>query len=86
MVSKQLVFLSAITMTLLIALLCFYAGHVLYYIMSTHIKRKHLKTGDSCSVYVGERKIKGLVLKVNNEIDIWVIDRVMRYPRNQVYV
>jgi hypothetical protein len=73
-------------MTLILALLCFYAGHILFKVLATRTKRKYLKTGDRCNVYLGERKIQGLVLKVNNYVDIWVIDRVIRYPRDQVYV
>ena len=73
------------SMTLLIALCFVYAGHILFRIFSTNLKRKSLKTGDICNVYIGETKIRGLVLKVNSFVDIWVIDRVIRFPIDEIY-
>ena len=72
-------------MVLLVGLLFVYAGHIGFKVVSTNVKRKYLKTGDECFIYIGEHKIRGMVLKVNHEIDIWVRDRVMRFPRNQIY-
>lgn len=71
---------------LLLALICIYSGHILYKLLSNHILRKHIKVGDVCKVYIGERKIAGVVLRINQEIDIWVADRVIRFSRNQIYV
>ncbi|MCD4697216.1 MAG: hypothetical protein K8S16_13345 [Bacteroidales bacterium] len=70
---------------LLIALICIYSGHILYRVMSDNIKRKVLKVGDVCRVYIGERKLSGFVIRVNHEVDILVLDRVFRFKKNQVY-
>jgi len=72
-------------MALVIALFCIYAGNILFNLFSTELKRKSLKTGDVCKVYIGERKFKGLVLKVNSLVDIWVVDRVIRFPISEIY-
>lgn len=71
---------------LLLALICIYSGHIIYKMLSTYILRKHIKVGDVCKVYIGERKIAGIVLRISNDIDIWVADRVIRFSRNQIYV
>ncbi len=73
-------------MTLLIALVFIYTGQIIFRIIATEIKRRNLKVGDPCKVYIGEQKIQGLVLKINHEIDIWVSNKVVRASRDQIYI
>jgi len=70
---------------LLIALLLIYCGHIIYRVAITEITRKNLEVGDYCNVYIGERKFRGFVLKINHEIDISVMDKVIRFSRKDVY-
>jgi len=77
--------LNIIAAMLISALLLLYCGHVFYKILLTELKRKHLEIGDVCNVYIGERKLKGFVLKVNHGIDIWLMDKVIRFSRKDVY-
>lgn len=74
------------TMTLLLALILIYAGHMIFKIVATEVKRKNLRVGDSCKVYIGEQKIDGLILKINHEIEIWVSNKVVQATRNQIYL
>lgn len=73
-------------MTLIYSLICFYTGQILFKNIATEIKRRNLKVGDSCKVYIGERKIEGLVLKISQEIEIWVSNKVILAQRNQIYI
>jgi hypothetical protein len=73
-------------MTLLLALVCIYTGHIVFRVIATKIKRKSLKVGDMCRIYIGEQKIQGLVIKINHDIDVWVSDKVIRAERNQIYI
>lgn len=70
---------------IILALFCIYAGHILYNVWLNNAKRRFVKVGDFCSVYIGERKLKGFVIKVNAEVDILVLDRIFRIKRNQLY-
>ena len=47
--------------------------------------RKKIKVGDICSVYLGEIKFKAFVLSVSNQIEVQVLNRVMRFPRRLIY-
>ena len=62
-----------------------YSGYILLNIWRTEQKRKKLKAGDICQVYIGEIKISGYVLKVNSIIDVWALNKVMKFPRKQIY-
>lgn len=73
-------------MTLILALVCIYTGQILFRIVATKIKRKTLKVGDICRIYIGEQKIQGLVIKINHEIDVWVSDKVIRTNRKEIYL
>jgi len=68
-----------------LGLLLFYGGHLSFQILATEIKRKNLKVGDVCNVYIGESKFSGPVLKINRKIDVWVIDQVIRFSRKEIY-
>jgi hypothetical protein len=70
---------------LLIALLGIYMGHLGYRLFLTYHKRKWLKPGDYCSVYLGERKISALVLRVNHEVDVWILNMIIRFSKKEIY-
>lgn len=73
-------------MLVLIAILVFiYSFHIVFSIFRTNQKRKHLRVGDDCKFYFGENKLRGFVLKVNDDIDVWVMNRVFQIERNQIY-
>jgi hypothetical protein len=74
-------------MILVIVLILFiiYIITILTNILRTSRKRKKLRVGDLCSVYLGENKIKAFVLSVSNEIEVKVLNRVMRFPRMLIY-
>jgi hypothetical protein len=72
-------------MNFLIGLILFYSGHILYRMLENTFKRKSLKVGDVCSIFIGETKFRGLVVKISQEIDVWVVDKIVRLNRNQVY-
>lgn len=71
---------------LFIALFCLYFGHVGYRLYQNYHKRKFLQSGDYCSIYLGERKIRALVLKVNHEVDVWVLNIIVRFSRKEIYI
>jgi hypothetical protein len=73
-------------MAFLIGLILFYSGHILYRLLENRHKRQTLKVGDMCSIFIGETKIQGFVLRINQEIDVWVMDKIIRLSRNQIYV
>lgn len=73
-------------MNFLIGLILFYSGHILYRILENTFKRQSIKVGDVCCVFIGENKFTGLVVKISQEIDVWVVDKIVRLNRNQVYV
>ena len=69
-----------------IAILVFiYSGFILLNVLRTEQKRKNLKKGDVCNVYLGENKISGYVLKVNSGVDVWVMNKVINFSRKQIY-
>lgn len=67
------------------ALLGIYLGHIGYRIFMTNYKRKSLKSGDYCSIYLGEQKFRVLVLKVNHEVDVWVLNMIVRFAKKEIY-
>lgn len=73
-------------MTFLIGLILFYSGHILYRINENRLKRNSLKVGDDCSIFIGETKFRGFVVKINQEIDVWVTDKIIRFDKNQIYI
>jgi len=66
-------------------LLFIYSFQIFFKIYRTNLKRKHLRVGDVCKFYLGEIKLRGFVLKINDEIEVWGLNRVFRIDRNQVY-
>jgi len=68
-----------------VALLCIYIGHVGYRLYQINQKQKFLKSGDYCNIYLGERKIRALVLIVNHEVDVWVLNMIIRFSRKEIY-
>lgn len=44
-----------------------------------------MRVGDICRIYFGENKLRGFVLNVNDEIEVWVMNRVFQIERNQIY-
>ncbi|OQX76742.1 MAG: hypothetical protein B6D61_08330 [Bacteroidetes bacterium 4484_249] len=75
-----------IYMIISIVILVFvYSGYIFVNIWRTGQKRKKIKAGDVCQVYIGETKINAYVLKVNSIIDVWVLNKVMKFPRKQIY-
>jgi hypothetical protein len=70
---------------LILALLSLYIGHTGYRLYQTSYMRKTLKIGDYCSVYLGERKVRALVLEVNHQVDVWVLNMIIRFSKNEIY-
>lgn len=66
-------------------LLFIYSIQITYRIKKTNRKRKHLRIGDVCKFYLGENKLRGFVLNVNDEIEVWGMNRVFQIERNQIY-
>ena len=62
-----------------------YSFTIIHNIFRTNLKRKYLRVGDVCKFYLGENKLRGFVLNVNGEIDVWVMNRVFQIERNQIY-
>ncbi len=62
-----------------------YSAYVGARIYRTNQKRKHLKVGDTCHVYLGENRFLGYIEKVNHEIDVWVTNKIIRFTRSQIY-
>jgi len=73
-------------MLLLFSLILIYAGYIGTRLYQNHFKQKYLKSGDYCSVYVGESKLRGLILKVNHDVDVWVLNLIVRYSRKDIYI
>lgn len=63
----------------------FYISYMLIKALSTVRKRKTCKAGESCNVYIGENKLNGFIMKVNHEVDVWVINKIIRFRRDQIY-
>ena len=73
-------------MLVLISILLFiYSVQIVFGFYRTDLKRKHLRVGDVCKFYLGEYKLRGLVLNINDEIEVWVLNRVFQIERNQIY-
>lgn len=72
-------------MLLLTALLTIYIGFIGSRLYHTYLKQKTIKSGDYCSIYMGENKLRGLVVKVNHDVDVWVMNVIIRFSRNDIY-
>jgi len=73
-------------MIVIIAILVFiYSFQIILSVFRTNQKRKYLRVGDVCKFYLGENKLRGFVLNINDEIDVWVMNRVFQIERNQIY-
>jgi len=73
-------------MLISISILIFiYAIQILFKIHKTNLKRRNLKVGDVCKFYLGENKLRGFVLNVNDNIEVMGLNRVFQIERNQVY-
>ena len=66
-------------MVLIVALILIYTGFIGSRIYYVETKRKNLQSGDYCSVYLGENKLKGLIVQVNHEVDVWVLNVIIRF-------
>lgn len=66
-------------------LLFIYSFQIFINIYRTNLKRKQLRVGDVCKFYLGEIKLRGFVLNVNDDIEVWGLNRVFRIDRDQVY-
>jgi len=66
-------------------LIFIYASYIILNVVRTNQKRKKLRVGDVCNVYLGESRFTGFVMKVNTEVDVWVLNKVMRFSKNQIY-
>jgi hypothetical protein len=73
-------------MNLLIGLVLFYSGHIIYRLLENAYKRQTLQVGDVCSIFIGETKFTGFVVKISQDIDVWVVDKIVRLNRSQIYV
>ena len=69
----------------IILIVLFYTGNIILNVLRTDKKRKKLKVGDICKVYLGENKLTGFVMKVNTDVDVWVANQVVKFSRNQIY-
>ncbi|MBC8489435.1 MAG: hypothetical protein H8D45_25740 [Bacteroidetes bacterium] len=70
---------------IILIVLLFYAGFIIVNILRTENKRKNLRVGEVCKVYLGENKLTGFIMKVNSEVDVLVINKVFRFSRDQIY-
>lgn len=70
---------------IVLIVLLFYAVFIIVNILRTENKRKNLRVGDVCKVYLGENKLTGFVMKVNSEVDVLVTNKVFRFTRDQIY-
>jgi len=77
---KQILMLGAISILFFI-----YASYIILNVVRTNQRRRSLKVGDVCNVYLGESKFTGFVMKVNTEVDVWVLNKVIRFSKNQIY-
>lgn len=77
---KQILMLGAISILFFI-----YASYIILNVVRTNQRRRSLKVGDVCRVYLGESKFTGFVMKVNTEVDVWVLNKVIRFSKNQIY-
>jgi hypothetical protein len=73
-------------MTFVIGLTLVYLGHFLFRAIENRFKRESLKVGDICSIFIGENKFRGLVVKISQEIDVWVVDKIIRCDKKQIYL
>lgn len=62
-----------------------YAGSIFYHILATELIRKYLKVGDPCKVYIGDVKFPALVIKVNSDVDVWILNRIVKVSRKDIY-
>lgn len=70
---------------IILIVLLFYAGFIIINILRTENKRKNLKVGDICNVYLGENKLTGFIMKANSEVDVLITNKVFRFSRDQIY-
>ena len=73
-------------MYVFIFLLINYLAVIIYKVSKTNRKRRNLKVGDICKVYIGESKFWGSVQRIyNSTVDVWVLNRTISVSRNEVY-
>jgi hypothetical protein len=72
-------------MIILFIILLIYSGFITRNVIRTNLKRKSLRVGDICSVYLGENRIKGSVLNIDQVIDVWVLNKVVQFTKKQIY-
>lgn len=62
-----------------------YTLKIMIHALRIYRKRKNIKVGDICSVYIGEIRIKAVVLSVSSIIEVKVLNRVVSVPRRLIY-
>ncbi|MBN2175099.1 MAG: hypothetical protein JW731_13275 [Bacteroidales bacterium] len=73
-------------MLLLLGILgLYYISTIALNVIATKRKQKSCKAGEPCFVYIGESKFSGLIMKVSDEIDVWVTNKIIRFRRDQIY-
>ena len=72
-------------MALILVVPIIYFLTVVINVFRTYYKRKVIKVGDICSVYLGEMRIHAFVLSVSKEIEVLVLNNVIRIPRKRIY-
>lgn len=64
----------------------FYLITILVNTLRTHLKRKRIRVGDTCSIYLGENKFRVFVLGIDNEIAVSVFNCIIKIPRELIYL
>lgn len=71
----------------LILILCsFYLITILVNTLRTHFKRKRIRVGDACSIFLGENKFRVFVLGIDEEIAVSVFNCIIKIPRELIYI
>ena len=63
----------------------YYLLTILFNALRTHNKRKKIRVGDTCSIYLGENKFKAFVMGIGDEIEVSVLNNIFRIPRESIY-
>ena len=71
--------------SLILILSSFYFLTILVNTLRTHIKRKRIRVGDNCRIYFGEIKFKAFVMGIDNEIEVSVLNNILKIPRHLIY-
>jgi len=72
--------------SILVILLSYYLVTILVNMLRTRFKRKRIRVGDTCSIYLGENKFKAFVMEISNEIEVSVLNNIVKVPRELIYL